>query len=176
MLLNEACRHWGQCLICLVTFSSPRDLRKPEGIPSSAPTTTRSAAGWVRSRDKLHGRAVDRRPVVEMAPPSMLDSVVNGRATVRPGKAGLKGMGCDNHEIRKNRPTGANPVWIWHRHLGQDCTRHQAEVRPCDSSLRQAASLLPEVECCPWPAISHAPARRRTASRTGRTLILKWTA
>ena len=40
----------------------------------------RSAAGWVRARDRLHGRVVDRRPVVEMAPPYMLDTVVNGRA------------------------------------------------------------------------------------------------
>jgi hypothetical protein len=40
----------------------------------------RSDAGWVTARDKLHGRVVDRQPVVEMAPPSVLDSVVNGRA------------------------------------------------------------------------------------------------
>jgi len=41
----------------------------------------RSAAGWVTARDRLHGRVVDRRWVVEMAPPYILDSVVNGRAT-----------------------------------------------------------------------------------------------
>ena len=35
-------------------------------------------AGWGLLH---HGRVVDRRPVVEMAPPSMLDSAVNGRAT-----------------------------------------------------------------------------------------------
>jgi len=41
----------------------------------------RSDAGWVTARDKLHGRVVDRRRVVEMSPPYILDSVVNGRAT-----------------------------------------------------------------------------------------------
>jgi hypothetical protein len=41
----------------------------------------RSDAGWVTARDRLHGRVVDRRPVVEMAPPYILDSAVNGRAT-----------------------------------------------------------------------------------------------
>src|SRR5438128_4973381 len=41
----------------------------------------RSAAGWVTARDRLHGRVVDRRSVVEMAPAHSLDTVVNGRAT-----------------------------------------------------------------------------------------------
>jgi len=36
----------------------------------------RSDAVWVTARDKLHGRAVDRRRVVEMAPPYILDSAV----------------------------------------------------------------------------------------------------
>jgi len=48
--------------------------------PGAGANAQRSAAGWVRARDRLHGRVVERRPVVEMAPPSMLDSVVNGRA------------------------------------------------------------------------------------------------
>jgi hypothetical protein len=41
----------------------------------------RQRCGLGLERDKLHGRVVDRRRVVEMAPPSMLDSVVNGRAS-----------------------------------------------------------------------------------------------
>jgi hypothetical protein len=46
----------------------------------------RQRRGLGLERDKLHGRVVDRRRVVEMAPPSMLDSVVNGRAS-GPGPA-----------------------------------------------------------------------------------------
>jgi hypothetical protein len=55
-----------------------------DGLTSWSPeraNAPRSAVGWVTARDRLHGRVVDRRRVVEMAPPSMLDSVVNGRAT-----------------------------------------------------------------------------------------------
>ena len=46
----------------------------------------RSDAGWVTARDTLHGRAVDRRRGVEMAPPYILDSAVNGRDPVAGGR------------------------------------------------------------------------------------------
>ena len=41
----------------------------------------RSDAGWATARDRFPGRVVERRPVVGMAPPYMLDTVVNRRAT-----------------------------------------------------------------------------------------------
>ena len=53
----------------------------PAGTRSRLANAQRSAAGWVTARDRLHGRVVDRRPIVEMAPPHSLDTVVNGRAT-----------------------------------------------------------------------------------------------
>jgi hypothetical protein len=67
----------------LATPSGLRDLvlhALPSGHHRDDVNAQRSGAGWVTPRDKLHGRVVDRRPVVEMAPPYMLDAVVNGRA------------------------------------------------------------------------------------------------
>jgi len=62
----------------------------------------RSTAGWVTARDGLHGRVVDRRWVVEMAPPSMLDPVVDGRAADPP-----RGASASPHGPRRPRgPAG----------------------------------------------------------------------
>ena len=47
--------------------------------PRAGDNAQRSGAGWVTARDRLHGRVVDRRRVVEMAPSHIQDSAVNGR-------------------------------------------------------------------------------------------------
>jgi len=65
----------------------------------------RSNVGWVTPRDRLHGRVVDRRPVVEMAPPSMLDSVVNGRAEDPVHVASARAR-----DLRKLTPRTARPA------------------------------------------------------------------
>jgi len=46
----------------------------------------RSDAGWATARDRFPGRVVERRPVVGMAPPYMLDTVVNRRDAVAGGR------------------------------------------------------------------------------------------
>src|SRR3954466_8027786 len=42
-------------------------LTRPDGATRNA-NAQRSGAGWVSARDRLHGRVVGRRSVVEMAP------------------------------------------------------------------------------------------------------------
>ena len=60
-----------------------RGRRRPRGgsvrlalLPTRAPRR-----GVAHKRDRLHGRVCEGTPVVEMAPPSMLDPVVHGRAS-----------------------------------------------------------------------------------------------
>jgi len=48
--------------------------------PREDANAQRSDAGWVTSRDRLHGRVVARRWVVEMAPSVGRNPVVDGRA------------------------------------------------------------------------------------------------
>src|SRR5262245_40671391 len=49
-------------------------------VPSTNANAKRSVAGWVTSRDRLHGRVVLRQPVVEMARTCGSNTAVNGRA------------------------------------------------------------------------------------------------
>jgi len=55
---------------------------RARGLPSGSHeqrNAQRSDAGWVTSRDRLHGRVVARRWVVEMAPSVGRNTVVDGR-------------------------------------------------------------------------------------------------
>jgi hypothetical protein len=75
-------RRWATDYVPAGTRELPDWLTEAMFQPGSArdlANAQRSAAGWVTTRDRLHGRVVDRRSVVEMAPPHSLDTVVNGR-------------------------------------------------------------------------------------------------
>jgi len=71
---DEACGATG-----LVPCGSEFD-RLGTASPREDANAQRSDAGWVTSRDRLHGRVVARRWVVEMAPSVGRNPVVDGRA------------------------------------------------------------------------------------------------
>jgi len=113
----------------------------------------RSDAGWATARDRFPCRVVERRPVVEMAPPSMLDSVVNGRAADPSPR-------CQRACPRSRRPR--SPQHSQRRTLlpprarleRRDDRKAMAGVRPTCArssvrrSARPCASIRTRSRCC----------------------------
>ena len=104
-------------------------------LPREDGNAPRSDAGWVTSRDRLHGRVVARRWIVEMAPPVTRNTAVNGRAT--------------GPDPRRKQACARSPGTARGSRTRTFIFNRRMTARPCNLSRAEPSPRRCAARCCP---------------------------